>query len=565
MTVVPKKKSDSRSTANNNNSKPAARAASSAASASGGEPVTATKSEPVDQVEGQQYQDQQQQHQSPYVQCSTSAGDSMNNQEEVNNHSAHKTAAASNGDENDRRQLLPHQQPQQHHQQHQHSKNMNSKADSESNVNHVILITVINPHYPITCDLINQICSAYGTVKRIVIFKKNGVQAMVEFDSVEEAKKAKNFLNGCDVYSGCCTLKIEFAKPVRLNVHRNDSGSWDYTNPNLASGPNNQQQANSTETGLNDNQQQQPNHHHHQQQHHHHLQQGPTVVGQHGAYLHGMNAPHQHLVRGGPGMGGRRTGGSVGGGTGGSLDAMASHQSSSGGHNQHFQSTQHMHHPGNHQQQQQQHSKQSIPPTLGGQHGGGMHQTTAGYVMGQPPQLDQSEVNSADTSDTFHQQDTSGFNVPRSSGGPVGGGGQHQQNQFVGIDTSMPTSATSTTTHINPHAVHSGNVYPPRQDGSHPHNQSHHQHQSHHQTHQLNNRGGGLPGSGLSRAGHGHNPSFPQINTANALMAGASHLAAQGTVMMVYGLSLDWMNCDRLFNLFCLYGNVVRVSSCILC
>ena len=34
----------------------------------------------------------------------------------------------------------------------------------------------------------------------------------------------------------------------------------------------------------------------------------------------------------------------------------------------------------------------------------------------------------------------------------------------------------------------------------------------------------------------------------------------QGAVMMVYGLDYDKMNTDRLFNLFCLYGNVVRVK-----
>lgn len=34
---------------------------------------------------------------------------------------------------------------------------------------------------------------------------------------------------------------------------------------------------------------------------------------------------------------------------------------------------------------------------------------------------------------------------------------------------------------------------------------------------------------------------------------------SQGAVIMVYGLDNE-MNCDRLFNLFCLYGNVVRVS-----
>ena len=34
---------------------------------------------------------------------------------------------------------------------------------------------------------------------------------------------------------------------------------------------------------------------------------------------------------------------------------------------------------------------------------------------------------------------------------------------------------------------------------------------------------------------------------------------AQGCVVMVYGLDPDKMNCDRVFNLFCLYGNVIRV------
>ena len=31
-------------------------------------------------------------------------------------------------------------------------------------------------------------------------------------------------------------------------------------------------------------------------------------------------------------------------------------------------------------------------------------------------------------------------------------------------------------------------------------------------------------------------------------------------VLMVYGLNPDKMNCDRLFNLLCLYGNVLKVN-----
>ena len=60
---------------------------------------------------------------------------------------------------------------------------------------------------------------------------------MVEFDTVETAKSAKENLHGCDIYSGCCTLKVEFAKPTKLNVYRNDNDSWDYTNPNLGLKP----------------------------------------------------------------------------------------------------------------------------------------------------------------------------------------------------------------------------------------------------------------------------------------------------------------------------------------
>lgn len=34
---------------------------------------------------------------------------------------------------------------------------------------------------------------------------------------------------------------------------------------------------------------------------------------------------------------------------------------------------------------------------------------------------------------------------------------------------------------------------------------------------------------------------------------------SQGSVMMVYGLQADKVNTDKLFNLFCLYGNVTKV------
>ena len=39
---------------------------------------------------------------------------------------------------------------------------------------------------------------------------------MVEFDSIDSARRAKQALQGADIYSGCCTLKIEYAKVWRF-------------------------------------------------------------------------------------------------------------------------------------------------------------------------------------------------------------------------------------------------------------------------------------------------------------------------------------------------------------
>lgn len=42
--------------------------------------------------------------------------------------------------------------------------------------------------------------------------KDQTIQALVEFDNIASAKSAKQAMNGADIYSGCCTLKVEFSK-----------------------------------------------------------------------------------------------------------------------------------------------------------------------------------------------------------------------------------------------------------------------------------------------------------------------------------------------------------------
>uniref|UniRef100_A0A803SKL9 Heteroous nuclear ribonucleoprotein L like n=1 Tax=Anolis carolinensis TaxID=28377 RepID=A0A803SKL9_ANOCA len=72
-------------------------------------------------------------------------------------------------------------------------------TDDPSGGNKVLLLSIQNPLYPITVDVLYTVCNPVGKVQRIVIFKRNGIQAM----------------------------------PTRLNVTQNDNDSWDYTKPYL--------------------------------------------------------------------------------------------------------------------------------------------------------------------------------------------------------------------------------------------------------------------------------------------------------------------------------------------
>jgi len=93
----------------------------------------------------------------------------------------------------------------------------------------IILFTIRKPMYPITVDVMHTICKQFGKVKKIVVFRKSVLQSMVEFEDIPSASAAMKELNGADIYSGCCTLKAEYAKQQSLNVVKNDSETWDFT------------------------------------------------------------------------------------------------------------------------------------------------------------------------------------------------------------------------------------------------------------------------------------------------------------------------------------------------
>uniref|UniRef100_A0A665UU37 Heterogeneous nuclear ribonucleoprotein L like n=1 Tax=Echeneis naucrates TaxID=173247 RepID=A0A665UU37_ECHNA len=101
-----------------------------------------------------------------------------------------------------------------------------TSADNPNMGNKVLLLSIQNPLYPITTVQTQTRRSVHSVQSHCVCLS-------FLFESVQCAQKAKAALNGADIYAGCCTLKIEYARPTRLNVIKNDNESWDYTKPHL--------------------------------------------------------------------------------------------------------------------------------------------------------------------------------------------------------------------------------------------------------------------------------------------------------------------------------------------
>lgn len=104
-----------------------------------------------------------------------------------------------------------------------------SRPPRELRPNNILIYTIINQKYVITIEAIHKISVRFGNVLRIVMIRRQGTQAMVEFEDIDTATRAMEDLQHQDIYSGCCTLKIEYCKATRLNVKKNDCTTWDFT------------------------------------------------------------------------------------------------------------------------------------------------------------------------------------------------------------------------------------------------------------------------------------------------------------------------------------------------
>ncbi|TMS32289.1 hypothetical protein L596_000152 [Steinernema carpocapsae] len=112
-----------------------------------------------------------------------------------------------------------------------------SGSGTQQQPNAVLRVIIENMICAVTLDLLHSIFSRFGKVLRIITFNKNNTfQALIQLSEANAAQHARDTLNGHQVYTGCCTLRIDYSKLATLNVKYNNDKSRDYTNPNLPSG-----------------------------------------------------------------------------------------------------------------------------------------------------------------------------------------------------------------------------------------------------------------------------------------------------------------------------------------
>ncbi|XP_067938190.1 polypyrimidine tract-binding protein 1-like [Watersipora subatra] len=101
----------------------------------------------------------------------------------------------------------------------------------------VLHVNVDSHLVPVSLALFNQLFSRFGTVLKIITFTKNNqFQALVQMSDVESAGRAKQELDGKNIFLNCCMLRIDFSKMISINVKYNNEKSRDFTNPDLPSG-----------------------------------------------------------------------------------------------------------------------------------------------------------------------------------------------------------------------------------------------------------------------------------------------------------------------------------------
>ncbi|KAL3652653.1 hypothetical protein CASFOL_002334 [Castilleja foliolosa] len=98
--------------------------------------------------------------------------------------------------------------------------------------NRFLLATIHHMLCSITEEVLQQVFSPHGFVENIVTFQNfAGFEALIQYQSIQSAISARNFLQGRDIYDGCCQLDLQFSNLDELQVNFNNERAHDITIP----------------------------------------------------------------------------------------------------------------------------------------------------------------------------------------------------------------------------------------------------------------------------------------------------------------------------------------------
>ncbi|KAL3619430.1 hypothetical protein CASFOL_037000 [Castilleja foliolosa] len=98
----------------------------------------------------------------------------------------------------------------------------NTRAQGDE-PNRILLVTIYHMISPITEEVLHQVFSPHGFVEKIVTSQKSAeLQALIQYESHQSAISARNFLQGRNIYDGCCQLDIQFSYLDELQVNFNN-------------------------------------------------------------------------------------------------------------------------------------------------------------------------------------------------------------------------------------------------------------------------------------------------------------------------------------------------------
>jgi hypothetical protein len=94
----------------------------------------------------------------------------------------------------------------------------------------ILLVTVLDCHYPVSIEILHNLFSYYGKVQKIILLSKsNQFASLIQMASVEAASNARTNLEGKEIFQGCCRMSILFSNLPSVIVKENGPRARDFT------------------------------------------------------------------------------------------------------------------------------------------------------------------------------------------------------------------------------------------------------------------------------------------------------------------------------------------------